>query len=203
MKEMKIVNIFLFVVFSLSFILLSCLPSQKEIKTDSLITGGAMMEKNQSKNLEKNTTVIDKKLWKKKLTPLQYEVAFENGTEPAFDNIYWNNHEAGIYVDIVTGDALFSSTDKFDSGTGWPSFTKPITSNAVKTDKDTSFGMERDEVRSGKGDIHLGHVFDDGPAPTGLRYCMNSASLTFVPVADMAKEGYADYMYLFPEYKAK
>jgi methionine-R-sulfoxide reductase len=124
---------------------------------------------------------------KDRLTPLQFEVTQNCGTEPPFANAYWNNKAPGIYVDIVSGEPLFSSTDKFDSGTGWPSFTRPIDQAAVETKSDRTHGMVRTEVRSSEGDSHLGHVFDDGPDPTGLRYCINSASLRFIPVADLEK----------------
>jgi methionine-R-sulfoxide reductase len=137
----------------------------------------------------------------KMLTPLQYQVTQEDGTEPAFRNEYWDNHEPGIYVDRVSGEPLFSSRDKFDSGTGWPSFTRPLEPENVVTKSDRKFFMVRTEVRSKHGDSHLGHVFDDGPNPTGLRYCMNSASLRFIPVNRLEAEGYGEYRRLFEEVK--
>ncbi|HEV8660074.1 MAG TPA: bifunctional methionine sulfoxide reductase B/A protein [Thermoanaerobaculia bacterium] len=134
---------------------------------------------------------------KKKLTPLQYEVTQHEGTEPPFRNEYWDNHKAGIYVDVVSGEPLFSSLDKFESGTGWPSFTKPLEPANVVTKSDRKLFIVRTEVRSKHADSHLGHVFDDGPPPTGLRYCMNSASMRFIPVDRLEAEGYGQYLPLF------
>ena len=153
----------------------------------------------------RRTTVLSSKTYgkpatgdlKKRLTPLQFDVTQNAATESAFGNEYWDNHQAGLYVDVATGEPLFSSTDKFDSGTGWPSFTQPVEPNRVTEHTDSSFGMTRVEVRSSGGKSHLGHLFDDGPAPLHARYCINSAALRFIPVAKLGAEGYGAYQALF------
>jgi peptide methionine sulfoxide reductase msrA/msrB len=136
---------------------------------------------------------------REKLTPEQYRVTREDGTEPAFKNEYWDNHRAGIYVDVVSGEPLFASIHKYDSGSGWPAFTQPLVTENVVEKKDRSWLMVRTEVRSANADSHLGHVFEDGPDPTGLRYCVNSASLRFIPVEELDDEGYGEFLSLFEQ----
>lgn len=149
------------------------------------------------------TTKPSREILKKELTPLQFEVTQDNGTEAPFKNAYFNNHADGIYVDITTGQPLFSSKHKFDSGTGWPSFYQPIDKDVLVWKSDQAYGMDRTEVRSKIGDAHLGHVFDDGPKPTGLRYCINSAALRFIPADQLVAQGYGAYAAQFAPATAK
>jgi len=165
----------------------------------SILFGYAQTQKKEIEKMNPSKAVPSDAELRSRLTKDQYRVTRECGTETPFQNAYWDNHKAGIYVDLITGEPLFSSLDKFDSGTGWPSFTKPISKERVVEKRDSSFGMERTEVRTSKSNSHLGHIFEDGPPPTGERYCVNSAALRFIPVEKLKEEGYGAYLSLFPQ----